>query len=202
MPSQTDIINMALDLLEEEPMLDPDDDRAPIRWMKRNLQPAIDGMLRLHPWNFAVRRKALSAETGAPVSGWKRQYVLPPDCLRVLPLNDGTLLGRSVPYALEGRRILTNAEAPIQIVYVGRPDDATVLDALFVQALAATLASRAANWITGKQSYAQALRQQAQELILQAQMVDALEGTPADPEADDFVMGRFTGPVDSTGAWG
>jgi hypothetical protein len=191
--SETSIMNQALDLLEEEPILSPDDDRAAVRWMQRNYQPVMDSLLRMHPWNFASARTALAAVSEPPSSGWSYQYDLPADCLRVLPLNGGTLNGASVPYIIEGRRILSNAGAPLSISYIRRVTDTNQMDALFVQVFAATLASRAANWLTGKQGYSQALKQQAGELMLQAQIVDALEGSPAEPEADDWVNGRTTG---------
>ena len=195
--SQTAIMNQALDLLEEEPIIDPSDDRAAVRWMNRNYGPVRDSLLRLHPWNFAVRRKSLAREATAPDSGWRYSFVLPPDCLRVLPLDVGGYLnGASVQYAIEGRRIVSDAcQQPLPISYIARVEDDTQMDAMFVQVLAVTLAYRAASWLTGKQGLAQAMQQQAKEMLMQAQMVDSLEGTPATPEADDWINGRLTGVV-------
>ena len=200
----TAIINMALDLLKEEPILSATDDRTAVRWMNRNYQPIRDSLMRLHPWNWAMVRVALAALSTPPAFGWAYQYQLPADCIRVLPLTGsasvygspstgGTLNGPSVKFAIEGRYLLTNAPPPIQLSYIQSITDETLMDAAFVQALATTLAARAANFITGKGEYAKELKQEAGQLVMQAQMVDALEGTPPDPEQDDWVNGRSGG---------
>lgn len=195
--SQTSIMNQALDLLEEEPIIDPSDDRAAVRWMNRNYGPVRDSLLRLHPWNFATARIKLPREDATPVSAWKYQFVLPPDCLRVLPLEEcGDFNGASVVYRIEGRRIVTNSSmTPLPVTYIARIEDTTMMDALFVQVLSATLAYRSAHWFTGKQSMATAMQQQARDLLTQAQLIDSLEGTPDTPEADDWINGRITGVI-------
>ena len=185
------IMNMALDMLQEEPILTAEDDRAAVRWMNRNFQPVCDSMLRVHPWNFAVRRASLAALSDAPSSGWTRQFQLPADCIRILPATSGYLNGASVPHAIEGRKLLTDSGSPFTLSYIGRVSSESSMDPMFVQALAATLAARAAPFITGKNSLAQTLAQQAQQLTMQAQMVDSLEGTPYEAESDDWVNGRF-----------
>jgi hypothetical protein len=184
------IANMALDLLEEEPIVSADDNRTAVRWMARNFGPIRDAMLRSHPWNWAIKRAALDVEVTAPASGWSYGYLLPSDFIRLVPLTGGYLNGADVPFALEGQRILTNAGTSAKIVYVARVVDETKMDPIFVQALAATVASRAASFITGKTSYMQLCQQLAKDLTLQAQMVDALEGTPAEAAGDDWINGR------------
>lgn len=209
MPGETEIINMALDLLSEEPIMSPTDNRPSVRWMRRNFQPTLDALLRKHPWNFAVMRADLAPLADAPVSGWAKAFQLPPNCMRLLQLTYGGCLNApSIKYAVEGRQIVTDAEAnPLSIVFIGRPDDLATLDPIFVKTLATTLGSEAASWMTGKQSYAQTLGQQAQALMLEAQMVDGQEGTPADPEQDEWLLGRWNGPTpypwsgSSSGGW-
>jgi len=189
---ETSIYNLAFDLLDEEVAIDPSDDRAPVRWMKRNYAPVRDAVLRRHPWNFALARASLSALSDAPPFGWKYQYQLPTECLRLLPLTEGALLnGAPVKHEVEGRRVLTNAKAPLKIRYVQRVEDPNQFDPLFTQLLAAELAVRAANWITGKQSYAERVGQMVRELNEQATLLDALEGTPADPLDEDLIAVRF-----------
>lgn len=187
------IYQAAFDLLEEEEIIDPSDDRAPVRWMKRNYPLVRDAVLRRHPWNFAIAREALPALSDRPAFGWKYQYQLPSDCLRILPPTScGSFNGRDVPYQVEGRRLLTNSSAPLRIQYVRRVEDPTLFDPLFVQLLAAELAVRAANWITGKQSYSERLGQMVRELNAQASLLDGLEGTPQDPMDEDPILVRYT----------
>jgi hypothetical protein len=185
------IMNMALDFLEEEPILTAEDDRTAVRWMNRNFGPIRDAMLRSHPWNFALKRAGLARLAAIPSSGWSYGYELPADCLRILPLtSSGYLNGSAVSYAVEGRTILSNSVTPAIISYVSRVESEADMDPLFVQALAVTVAARAASFITGKNSLAQTLSAQARELTMQAQMVDALEGSAPTPDGDDFFNAR------------
>lgn len=186
------IMNMALDLLDEVPILTAEDDSAAIRFMRRNYQPVADSMLRLHPWNFAIRRSSLSRLADNPQSGYQYQFQLPADFIRLLPLSEGgTLNGTSLAFRREGSKILTNAGSPLTILYVARVSDESEMDPIFVQALATTLAARAASLVTGKNTLAKTLQDEARQLTIQAQMVDALEGTPYEPEADDWINARF-----------
>lgn len=188
------MINMALDLLEEVPMISAEDSRPAVRFMRRNYGPTRDALLRRHPWNFALARASLPALADAPAFGWARAFQLPADALRVLPLADlGGFNGREVPFEVEGRSILTNAGAPLRIRYIARVEDDTLFDPIFREALTLALAVKGASLITGKQSYAERLRAMAQEATLAAQMIDGLEGTPEGALDQDWVEGRFTG---------
>ena len=194
MPSRAAIMNMAMDLLDEEPIVSPTDNRKAARFLNRNYEAVRDALLRRHPWNFAMTRASLPAEVTAPAFEWSYSYVLPPDCLRVLPLTtDGTANGYPRSHIVEGRRILTSQSGPLKFRYIRQVTDENEFDAMFVQALAGTLAYRGAMLITGKQSYAAAAQQFAAQAVQDAQMVDALEGTPEEPLGDDWVNGRSTG---------
>lgn len=194
--SQTDMINMALDLLEETPMISAEDSRPAVRFMRRNYGPTRDALLRRHPWNFALRRVLLPALADAPAFGWKRAFQLPGDCLRILPLADlGDFNGRYVPFVLEGKQILTNAGAPLRIQYIAQIEDDTTFDAQFTEVLSLALAVKGASLITGKQSYAERLLSMQNAAMSAAQLTDALEGTPENPSDDDWVDGRFTGVI-------
>jgi hypothetical protein len=189
--SETAIMNMALDLLEEQPILAGDDDTATVRWMNRNFGPIRDALLRQHPWNWALARASLPASLDAPAFQWARQFELPPGCLRVLPIFDQ--YGRPWQFEIEGRRILTDAGAPLQIRYVERVTDTNQWDPMFVQVMAAALAYRMASWLTGKLGYRDRIKQELRELLIQAQMVDALESGSDEPMDDDWILGRTTG---------
>lgn len=195
--SKTELSNLALDYLDEAPITDFDTDTsARARLLRRNFWPVAWGLMRKHPWNFVIRRIQLSANPTAPVFGWLYAYDFPDHCLRILPLTcDGTENGKPVPYKVEGTQILTNWPAPLSVRYLLRIDDVVgggtaSFDQQFADVLTATLAYRAAHFITGKQSYAQALGNVAAGLLNEAQMIDALEGTPDDPIDDFWISAR------------
>lgn len=190
--STTDIANMALDYLDEVYLNDFNTDTGSVaRWMQRNFWPTAWSLMRKHPFNFAIARASLTADATAPAFGWSYSYTMPSDCLRVLPVTaDGTEDGTPVTHKIEGQSILTDAAAPLYIRYIKRIDNTGLFDNQFCDVLAAILAQKAAHFISGKQSYAQLMGQMAAGLLNEAQMIDALEGTPEDPIADDWINAR------------
>lgn len=195
MPSQSseiDIYNMALDLLEEEAAVDPQDDRAPVRWLNRNYGPTRDSLLRQHPWNFAICRIALPELQDRPAFGWRHQYQMPADTLRILPLTDsGEFNGRPVPHVIEGLRILTNEPPSLKARYVRRIENTARFDPIFVELLATTLAMKMAHWMTGKRTLMETLTMMLREINDNARLLDALEGTPEAVEDNDWIDARF-----------
>ena len=190
--SITDIANMALDYLDEAPLTSIDDGTSVARWMKRNFWPMAWGLMRKHPWNFAITRAALAEDAVPPLFGWSHAYSLPADCLRVLPPTaDSSEDGTPVPYKVEGQDILTDQPAPMQLRYIRRIDNTGLFDNQFCDALAAALAQKAAHFITGKQSYAQTLAQVFAGLMSAAQLIDALAGTAEAPVDDDWLNARL-----------
>lgn len=192
----TAIYNIALDHLEEEPILSSSDDRAVVRWLARNYEPMRNALLRSHPWKFATELASLPALATAPAFRWLYAYQLPADCVRLLPLtNDGDANGYKIPFEVVGRKIYTDKTAPIPIRYIKKVTDPNEMDALFVQLLGAMLAERLAHWLTGKQSYADRMAKVVQALRIEARLLDSFEATPEYPDEADWVNGRFTGVI-------
>lgn len=182
----TEISNLALDYLDEAPLTSIDDNSAVGRWFKRNFWPIAWSLMRRHPWNFAMTRTMLPASATAPAFGWSYAYDVPVDCLRVMPLTcDGGEESQTIKHKVEGTQILANEPAPRPVRYVRRVDNTGQFDQQFTDVLAMALAQKASHFITGKASYAQQIGQQLQAAMQDAQGIDALEGTPDDPE-DDF----------------
>lgn len=60
--TETNIGNLALDILKESPMTDADSDATPESlWFLRNYATARDAELKAHPWRFAIARRQLYA---------------------------------------------------------------------------------------------------------------------------------------------
>ncbi|MCP6417776.1 hypothetical protein NL482_26825, partial [Klebsiella pneumoniae] len=54
-----------------------------------NLYPTVrNKLLRAHPWNCVVKRVVLSPVSTAPVFGFRFQFALPGDLLRVLSIGE------------------------------------------------------------------------------------------------------------------
>ena len=119
--SETQIFNAVLDRLSEESVLSTGDEKAVARWLNRNYPLQRDVLLQRHTWNFATARRSLAADTKKPDFEWSFQYLLPEDCLRVLPVTmDGKRNSPPIPYIVEGTYILTNKSAPLLVRYIFR----------------------------------------------------------------------------------
>lgn len=184
MTTETDICNLALDILKEAPIGSINDARPIAEWCKRNFAVSRDSLLSRADWNFAMKRASIPADSDKPAFGWARSYTLPADCIRLVPLTAcGNYEGTPIPHEVENGKVLTNATGPLKVRYVGRTEDYARYPACFVEALSAYMAMKAAHWVTGKQGYQQIAQALFSEAMSNAWLVDAIEGTS--PRAAD-----------------
>lgn len=187
----TDICNMALDILKEAPLSSIDEDHPVANWCRRNFAVSRDSLLARADWNFAMKRASLAKDASAPAFGWKHSFTVPSDCLRIVPLtHNGLSEGTPIPHEIEGGKIFTDALGPLKVRYVARTEDYARYPAVFVEALSAYLASKAAHWITGKQGYQQIALQMFSESMRNAWLVDAIEGTAPRAADNEWISQR------------
>lgn len=191
MPSLVEVANLALAFVGEERIssLAADTSKA-ARLCDAFMSGVRDTCLVAHPWNFACRRTTLAALTTTPTFGWDYAYQVPADCLRVLRL-DST--DPHQPWAREGNSVLCNMAAPLGIRYIARISDSGAWSPLFVELMAATLATRLAVPLSASQQTRDALATERARILREARSIDAAEGTP-DPAyapADVFVEARL-----------
>ncbi len=98
-----------------------------------------DFELATYPWAFAIKRAELPALADAPAFGYKYQYALPPDFLRLEGIYNCGAADKNA-YELEGGNLLTDIAAPLQIRYISRQLDQVKWPPYFVEALATRLA--------------------------------------------------------------
>lgn len=135
-----------------------------------------DAMLRLHPWNFAIKRVQLAPLADSPVNEYSKLYQLPADCLRLCKIFDIT------DYRLEGRNILCDSNA-IYIRYIAKIEDVARYDTLFVALLAAYLAVKMAYPLTKSNATVESMRGEFKAALQAAKSVDAQE-EPGDTFGD------------------
>ena len=153
-----------------------------------------DGLLRAHPWNFAIKRIGLAADDEAPAWGFTKAYTLPEDCLRVLRIENDE--DASIVWKIEGRKILTDEDAPLNIQYLARIEDVTQWDALFAETFSAALAVEIAAALSESESIVRRLAEQAERAVREARRNDALEGT-----SDELPEGSWIDARSSYGDW-
>jgi hypothetical protein len=187
--STVSICNRALDLLGADPITSLEDGSKAANLCQRNFAPSADSVLRLYPWNAALRRARLPALSEAPAWGYLYQYQLPqgPEpafCLRLLEIDNGS------DYRVEGRRILADYAAPLDILYIGRVTDTAAFDPLLAEAVAAKLAVHLAGNLTESGSRIEATRSYLRDVLAQAKAIDAQEGGATSLVVDAWLQAR------------
>jgi len=191
MTTETDIANMALDILVEAPIGSFDDNRPVARWFRRNFAQRRQALLSKWEWNFAIRRVALAQMETRPAFGWSRQYAIPSDYLRILPLTQtGHRNGRPIDYEVENDVILTDAGAPLRLRYIVDNVNYDSWSSAAIDALKADLARMLAHWITGKTGFYQIASDMFNQAISEAWLIDAVEGTVTEAADNDWIDAR------------
>ena len=189
--TETGVCNMALDILHEGPISSIEDDEPNARRFKRNFDALRDAFLAAHPWNFAVSRASLAASVDTPFFGWDYKYLLPGDCLRLLPLKEGGLFdGANIAHEIENGHVLTDAPAPLKIRYVRRVAELGLWSPLAVTAFASFLAANLAHAVTGKASYAQFASGRYDNELKRARRIDGLQGSLERADTNDVIAVR------------
>ena len=198
MASVVDLCNRALDLLGAANITALTENSKEARLCNGNFDDVRDAVLRSHPWNVAITRKNLAADSATPAFGFSFQFTLPTDpfCLRVLSFwnsnvnNEVAAYDSNVMIKIEGRKILSN-EDTCNIIYIGRVTDTEQYDSLLNKAISARLAAEIAYNITGSNSVASNMLTIYEARLKEAKGVDSMEGFPEQPQADDFTNIRL-----------
>ena len=138
MSSKVGIANAALLRIGEKTITAFTDPGKPALLANNTYDIHRDALLRAIPWRFAIWRDAIAASTTEPAWEFENYYPLPEEpnyCLRVLTIKNLS----DVDWRLEGRMIVTNAEAPLYLKYIRRITDPNVFDSLFVETFIAKL---------------------------------------------------------------
>lgn len=146
-----------------------------------------NAVFREHPWNCLVDRKSLSELATTPDFGFSHQYQLPPDCIRVLALNDerhpivrnGLILlglGQDRRFRIEGRKLVTD-ETEANILYISKVEDPNQYDSLLLEALAARLAAEVAYPVTRNANLVKTMWDLYYSKFSITRSADGMEGT-------------------------
>lgn len=175
MPTQVSIANSALTKIGAELIVSLDDPVKTARYLKVLYHPSREKVSRMHAWKCLTRRDSIAADSTVPKFGYARQFTLPSDCLKVLPL--ASLEGLSFSeYSIEGRKLLTNLAAPLRLIYIASVESANDYDSLFSEALSTYLAWELSFSIVQEPALRRNLERQFHQIMRHARHHDALEG--------------------------
>lgn len=207
MASEVDIANRALSMLGEIRITSLDDANKPARAMKARYNLLRDAELSAYPWRFAVKRTQLAAATDTPEWGYSTIYDRPVDDLRPIKVGGAFVNADSIgvfyestgvytdqsPYEIIAGRIHTDLSAPLDYEYIAQITDAGQFDPLFVEALAARLASDAAEELTQSNSKKEFASSVYSRTLAEARRVNALYRPPRRRQSGRWMSSRITG---------
>lgn len=188
MPSETDIANIAMQLIGEQPITSLDEDSERARLAKSYFRGAVDRVLGAYPWVWAKKRSLLAESSEAPAFGYSYQYLLPADCLRIWSLaKDGVDLGVSQKWEREGDYILTNVSAPLQAVFSCRRSSYARLDQYVADAMGASLALAIAQSTEGSNTGVERMQVTYERFLAIAKTNDQLwQNQSSEPDKSGF----------------
>lgn len=156
--------------------------------------------LEANVWHFARTRASLSAETTVPVFGYDHQYVIPSDCLRLTSVRGagsqwyvGSLYEEAepaIPYEIEGQRILTNLDAPLQIKYVFDEEVVANWSANFTMMVGCRLAEIIAFDLSDTASLTDRITRRYQDALQRAVLANECQVLPARKAESEWVIAR------------
>lgn len=79
------------------------DDTREAEVCRRVYDTAKYGLLTSYPWRFSIKRATLTLSADAPLYEWQHKHLMPPDCLRVISIED------AIPFDIEGDYLLSNS---------------------------------------------------------------------------------------------
>ena len=199
MASVIQVANRALTKLGSARITSIDDDVKAARSVKSCFEDLRDDELRSHRWSFALKRTSLAALSEAPAFGYEYQYQLPSDFLRLDMINDqfpsvvmdNYIGAEALDYVLEGKKVLTDFEAPLYVRYIAQITDPNMWDINFREALACRIAAELAEDLTQSNQKRQLAWDEYKQAISKAIRTNAIERLPVQPPDDSWVVGRL-----------
>lgn len=188
--SETSICNLALQKLGAGRIASLSENSPKARACSDCYEAMRDKELRAHRWSFAITRAELAADATDPAFGPTKQYTLPVGFLRLLEPDDAAN-DNMLDWRIEGRVIVTDYTAPLQIRYIERVTDPTLFDATFVDALACRIALQICETVTQSTSKKADVKDEYKDSVREARRTNAIEGVSAEPPTDPWITARL-----------
>jgi hypothetical protein len=185
----TTVCNYALNRIGVAAVVDLSEGTVNSELCNRFLPNAVQHLLNEYDWNFARKRIRPSPLAEKPLFGWKVQFQLPVDLMRIIKVYgtraDTVSDADRIDYQIEGRLLLCGTE-DIEIVYINRPLTADQIPYHFADALAAYLAYLLAPAVTGSEQLIAMTAQQMQQQVEQAKRIDAMQNPAPDFDGEPW----------------
>lgn len=190
MTSKVEIANRALQKIGAERITALTDDNSRAKAVNAMFDLVRDAELQAHFWTFAMKRSELTPLATDPDFGWDKQYQLPSDWLQTFSVegSNGTVL---TEYIHEGRKILTDEDTQINLIYVYQVTDVNEYHATFIEAFAAKLAIELCEIITQSNTKKQVAAADYDNAIMVARRTNAIAIQPVALLEDNWIEARL-----------
>lgn len=203
MAGKLQIINYALRLLKQSPIVDIADQNERARVASDMYEITRLTAFSTCDWHCLRKRAKLTKDMEEPAFGFKYRYLLPVDCVRVVGVQDeqhgffipylGGMFPDDMPkeliYTVEGEYLLSNQDE-CRIIYIVNEQDTTKYDAQLTNVFTYLLALNMAVALTADNSLSTALENKYTYFLKTAKARNALaEAHPA--ITTPFVARRF-----------
>lgn len=190
MASTVEICNRALQKLGAERITSITEDSVNARACNNAYEAVKVAELEDHYWVFSIKRAQLAADVAAPAFGRGYSYTLPADYLKLAPL-DPEWVDPDSDWQVEGKKLLTNDAAPLNIRYVYDVTDPNEMTPLFRESFATRLALELCEEITQSNSKKEALDRDYEKIVRRAKKSNGILQVAQQPPEDPFVYKRL-----------
>lgn len=181
--SAIDICNLALVELKQESVVQLNPPSTMVEQiMALEYHQVRRAVLRKHPWNFAIKRVALTPSSDVtPEFGYSHGYILPNDFIRFVGLynSEGELIEKTY-YDLEDGNIYYDGEdnTSINLRYVYDIEQVRKFDPLFIDMFKLELAVAVAPKFSGTEARQAAVIKRLEIVSAEAKSIDGQERPP------------------------
>lgn len=187
--SAVSICSNALLMLGDNPINSFEDTGDRARLASNLWAPAMDYVLRSHPWNCAVQQVVLSPDADAPPFGFAYKFTLPGDWLRTLCVGEP---GERPDFKIRAGKLHMHSNV-CKLEYIFRNDNPATWDASLVWAMTTAMRAIFAYGISQSSSLEQVIDQALREVLRRARAADGQEETNEALDDNPLRDARFIG---------
>jgi hypothetical protein len=200
MLSRTQVINDGLRAISANLIADPDEDTESARQAKGVYEQVVRTELEGQAWYFAKDQASLPALADAPIFKYARAFNLPSDFLRLVEIEGRWAFSiiRGVDteplpdYEMQGRAILTNLGAPLNIGYLRDvTSDPTLWSPAFAGVVSAALAVTLAMPLTKSEGMVSLAEKLYQKALRRAKTANAIQMPPQNIPDGSWITARL-----------
>lgn len=131
----------------------------------------------MYQWKFAIKTTQITADATDPSFGRAASFTLPADYISILPPYDGYNFD-GLDWIVQGGKIYSDNDDELDLRYVADITTASLMDPLFVEALAALMGMELAEVLTQSNSKKEYCKEDFDKWIALAKRANSFETVP------------------------